>query len=291
MNLKERLQQEMKINQVKWEVIEQDYVLSWILEGISRVPDLKNNLVFKGGTALKKIYFGDYRFSQDLDFSVIKNPPKFDNLDELMKKACKFSSDALNQTGENIEFKSEPYIEKRPHPEGQKAYVISARLPWHRDFYTTVYVEMSFQEIILMNPKERKIIHPYGDSVEGGVYVYPLEEILAEKIRALIQFSKKLHERGWGRSRVRDYYDLWRILKAYRHELNLEILPELVNKKCTHKGVVFETIEDIFQENLMLNLEREWEAWLLDMVKILPPKEIIIQDLREILGSIFITRL
>lgn len=89
------------------------------------------------------------------------------------------------------------------------------------------------------------------------LYVYPLEEILAEKIRALLQFAKKLHERGWGRSRVRDYYDLWRILKSYSHTLNLEILPSLVIKKCAFKDVFFGGIEDIFQEKLLLNLEKE----------------------------------
>lgn len=55
---------------IGWEIIEQDYVLSWILFGISNIDKLKNSLIFKGGTALKKCYFGDYRFSQDLDFSV-----------------------------------------------------------------------------------------------------------------------------------------------------------------------------------------------------------------------------
>ena len=50
-------------------VIEQDYLLSWILAGVSQVPALGDSLVFKGGTALKKCYFGDYRFSEDLDFS------------------------------------------------------------------------------------------------------------------------------------------------------------------------------------------------------------------------------
>lgn len=54
---------------VPWEVLERDYLLSWILAGISQVPSLRATLVFKGGTALKKCYFGDYRFSEDLDFS------------------------------------------------------------------------------------------------------------------------------------------------------------------------------------------------------------------------------
>ncbi len=57
-------------------VIEQDYVLSWILYGISAIDDLRETLAFKGGTALKKIYFGNYRFSQDLDFTALEGAPE-----------------------------------------------------------------------------------------------------------------------------------------------------------------------------------------------------------------------
>ena len=60
-----------KTTGISWEIIEQDYVLSWMLYGISKVDKLKTTMIFKGGTALKKCYFGDYRFSQDLGFSVL----------------------------------------------------------------------------------------------------------------------------------------------------------------------------------------------------------------------------
>ena len=38
------------------------YILSWILAGISRIESLHDTLIFKGGTALKKCYFGEYRW-------------------------------------------------------------------------------------------------------------------------------------------------------------------------------------------------------------------------------------
>lgn len=41
-------------------VIEKDYVLTWLLAGIAD-SSLADHLAFKGGTALKKIYFPDYR--------------------------------------------------------------------------------------------------------------------------------------------------------------------------------------------------------------------------------------
>lgn len=56
---------------IRWETLERDYVLSWVLAGMSRVGRLEDTVIFKGGTALKKCYFGQYRFSEDLDFSGI----------------------------------------------------------------------------------------------------------------------------------------------------------------------------------------------------------------------------
>lgn len=287
MNLKARLQEHSQKRKVKWEIIEQDYILSWVLEGFSRVPELKDNLIFKGGTALKKTYFGEYRFSQDLDFSVREDGKNLSDLNGLIQQACAIATHIIQSTGENVELKSEIYVEKKPHPEGQQAFVIQTRLPWHRDFHTKVYAEVSFQEIILMEPEERKIIHGYRDSLEGFIYVYPLEEIVAEKIRALLQFAKKLHERGWGRSRVRDYYDLWKIMHSYSGELRVGILPALVQKKCSHKGINFGGIEDIFQEKLLLNVEKEWESWLLDIVPDLPKKDVVIEELRKSLSRLF----
>ena len=53
-------------------VLERDYCLAWFLVGLSR-STLRDVLAFKGGTALKRCYFGDYRFSEDLDFNFVKD--------------------------------------------------------------------------------------------------------------------------------------------------------------------------------------------------------------------------
>lgn len=44
-------------------IVEKDYVLGWILNGIYNHSEAQNSWIFKGGTALKKCYFNDYRFS------------------------------------------------------------------------------------------------------------------------------------------------------------------------------------------------------------------------------------
>jgi predicted nucleotidyltransferase component of viral defense system len=58
---------------VRDQQIEKDYILSWILQGISQHKELSKALAFKGGTVLKKIYFEDYRFSEDLDYTLLDN--------------------------------------------------------------------------------------------------------------------------------------------------------------------------------------------------------------------------
>jgi predicted nucleotidyltransferase component of viral defense system len=82
-------------------------------------------------------------------------------------------------------------------------------------------VEVSVDEPVLRPALEREVIHEYGEPLDTRVKVYSLEEIVAEKLRAILQHVEKLEERGWSRSRARDYYDLWRVLKRYRDEVEL----------------------------------------------------------------------
>ena len=80
-------------NRVSDRQIEKDYVLSWLLFAISKNKNLYNALVFKGGTVLKKAYFEDYRFSEDLDFTLIDETvsteqifTEFNNLFDFIKE-------------------------------------------------------------------------------------------------------------------------------------------------------------------------------------------------------------
>ena len=55
---------------IRPDVIEKDYALSWVIAALNQ-QEISNKWIFKGGTALKKYYFQEYRFSEDLDYSVI----------------------------------------------------------------------------------------------------------------------------------------------------------------------------------------------------------------------------
>lgn len=50
--------------------VERDYILSHVLATIADCEQAER-IVFKGGSALRLCYFEDYRYSADLDFSLI----------------------------------------------------------------------------------------------------------------------------------------------------------------------------------------------------------------------------
>ena len=70
--LQKALQQRARKLGLPLDTVAKDYVIGHLLAAISAQPELGSALVFKGGTALKKLYFGDYRFSEDLDYTAVK---------------------------------------------------------------------------------------------------------------------------------------------------------------------------------------------------------------------------
>ncbi|MFO7922331.1 MAG: nucleotidyl transferase AbiEii/AbiGii toxin family protein, partial [Bacteroidales bacterium] len=49
---------------VRPQQIEKDYIISWVLWGVYNHGTLKDALIFKGGTCIKKIFIKDYRYSE-----------------------------------------------------------------------------------------------------------------------------------------------------------------------------------------------------------------------------------
>src|SRR5215467_5831901 len=131
-----------------WEVVERDYLLSWLLAGIGQVEILRETLVFKGGTALKKCYFGDYRFSEDLDFSGLPGVPTGADMEQAIRNATEAATRLLAEYAP-VKLTCERYTEKEPHPGGQEAFAIRAQFPWHRNPQARVIIETAVDEKVL----------------------------------------------------------------------------------------------------------------------------------------------
>ena len=89
---------------------EKDYVNSWILRAVYTSP-LADQLVFKGGTALSKLYFPEmWRFSEDLDFTATEPLPDLrqhleTGLDSISDRSgINFAITSFHEAGEPIEY-------------------------------------------------------------------------------------------------------------------------------------------------------------------------------------------
>jgi predicted nucleotidyltransferase component of viral defense system len=54
---------------LRFDQIEKDYVIVWLLSGLAHSGATEHGWVFKGGTCLRHCYYEGYRFSEDIDFS------------------------------------------------------------------------------------------------------------------------------------------------------------------------------------------------------------------------------
>ncbi len=273
------LRKQADLHGVQFWIIEKDYALSYLLKAISMTEGLGDALVLKGGTALRKLYFREYRFSEDLDYSTREIGP-IAELDTRFNRAIKKAEDLLQDNGPfRIEY--EPLVLREPHPEGQSSYTVRVQFPYHRQPVCRLKVEITIDEPVLLRPAKRPILHDFPESMTGEVPVYQLQEVVAEKLRALLQSLARIEDRGWGTGRIsRDYYDLWYLLK--NKDFSGDELVDLTREKSSLRNVQARTVSDFFSPVLIELARRQWEQQLRTFVPSAPDPDVVIEETRSI---------
>jgi uncharacterized protein len=266
--LRNLLQQHAIQSRIPFYIWEKDFALGIILLAITQVSKLKETLVFKGGTALKKIYFGNYRFSEDLDFTG-NNTPTGEELIQMLMEVIQVAEELFQQYGNFVvELKKKPGRE--PHPLGQDAFLIGVKFPWHSSIVCRIKIEITRSELIFTKPLLKPILHDYEQKNDSQLYVYSLEEIYCEKLRALLQIGIRLKTRGWSRPRSRDFYDLWQIKTNFAEQLDTALIAKALPEKCKIRELKYSGIEDFLTKEVVSEGKRHWESNLKDFVQELP---------------------
>lgn len=167
-------------------VVDLDYSLSWFITAFYQANDLEGQMCFKGGTCLRKCYFSDYRFSEDLDFTatVALGPER---LLDWVERAVRWAENA-----DGPDYRADqPRLEIVSDEYGDETYQIRVYyrgpLRWS-GAPRAIRVDVTRDERVVLPCTARCIIHPYSDEEALGhtlVECYTLVEILAEKIRAV----------------------------------------------------------------------------------------------------------
>lgn len=243
-------------------VVEKDYVLGWLLAGISNHSELGNAWVFKGGTCLKKCYFETYRFSEDLDFTL----PDASTLNEarLGQIFNDISEWVYDQAGIECPpdtFRFEVYENNRGgmSAEGRVGY----RGPMQRRGDSPrIKLDLTCDEVLVLEPTTREVHHPYSDRPDGGIQVqcYSYEEVFAEKVRALAE-----------RERPRDLYDVVHLFRHTSERPDRTSVLRTLEEKCAFKGIEVPTMAALEDRPERAELETEWANMLAHQLPALPP--------------------
>ncbi len=273
------IQQKANAVGVRDQQIEKDYILSWILFGISKHEKLSKTIVFKGGTVLKKVYFKDYRFSEDLDFTLL-NAETFTQLqkDEAKSKMGEGSIGQLkNKTlpdqilneqilvwfGEVFEFiKDEANIpleimDNNEHEDGGINFYISYIGPLGgQGNNKKVKVDISRSEQLVFQAAMNDVWIGYSDLEEHQLLCYPLEEVLVEKMRSVMQ-----------RMQARDFYDIWYLLEE--HGMDADFYVSEFEAKCKSKELMHTDFPKKLEERLP-QYKGRWKSSMSEQIKDLP---------------------
>lgn len=229
--------------------IEKDYMLSWILEGIAQHDLLSKSIVFKGGTVLKKVYFEDYRFSEDLDFTLPDNSISNERILEWFNDTFEFVKEEAN-----IPFQ---IIDNNEHEDGGINFYISYIGPLGGlGANKKVKVDISRSEQLVFEPVLKDVFRGYTDQGEHKLLCYPLEEVLVEKMRSVMQ-----------RMQARDFYDIWYLLEI--NGLDVVFYMAEFRAKCENKGIDPSGFHKKLEER-MLQYKGRWQKSMADQIQDLP---------------------
>jgi|SRR5882724_921667 len=252
--------------QLRPEVVEKDYILGWVLAALASNPEMRAGWILKGGTCIKKCYVETYRFSEDLDFSLLPDASYSEAaIRETLAILARIGSElsGIDFPKDMIQVRARRDKLGRSTFEGRVAYHgplgVPARFP---TALPRVIFDITRHEPVFDPPSPRLPFHPYPDLLPDGLSVltYSLNELLAEKVRALYE-----------RTRPRDLYDVVYLLENQPGGFNFPRVCELFGMKCAAKEFeaplaagllrVAETTEE---------LRTEWEHMLAHQLPNLP---------------------
>ena len=234
--------------------IDKDYVIGHFLNGLFEQQWAKEKILFKGGTCLKKCYFENYRFSEDIDLTI--SDKKFKLTKAGIVDVCNNISAKTDILFNLITF-DEVFFKNHFVGWDIKICFWGANhrrneVPVFREHcHSFIESDARNHEVQLLASETRDIIHPYSDKqfITSQATCYSIPEILSEKMRSLLQRN---------RGEARDYYDLWYI-KNNISDIIWTIVKEVFLEKCNFKNISFKNPDDFFQEDRIMQANNSWE--------------------------------
>jgi predicted nucleotidyltransferase component of viral defense system len=255
-------------------VLERDYCLAWFLIGLSRAP-LRERLAFKGGTALKRCYFGDYRFSEDLDFTLTAET----SFEVIRQELEPVFAEVRRSAGISIKFAhDDPQSHQNSH-----TFYLSYEGPLPATARPKeVKVDITIREEIVFPLESRKVLRAYAEyddlPEDAAIPTYSLDEIASEKVVALLDPA---------RNEPRDLYDLWFLTRNGHADLGH--LTHAIDKKWKFRNRKPADARDILDAKVA-RYKKLWDVRLAAQMAELPEFAEVFRAVRRALRAADIVR-
>lgn len=221
------------------EQIQQDLMISRALVDLYNDPHVKDALVFRGGTALNKLFIDPpARYSEDIDF-------------------VKKNADPIGQTIDAIRALLKPWLGDPTWKITQRSAKLIYKYESVNKMPAKLKIEINTTEHFQVLPLKTVPFSMDTDWFKGSadIITYEMDELMATKLRALYQ-----------RRKGRDLFDVWYV--ADRKLINLNRVFDIFAKYCAHNNV------QISREEFLKNLElkKDHRDFHMDMSVLLPSK-------------------
>jgi hypothetical protein len=257
-----RLLKELGGRRVPDQTIELDYALGWFLCEMSS-HSIAKSLAFKGGTALRRCHFGEYRFSEDLDFTLLAEDLTFDQIRSAFEE---IAASVAAKTGMDFGFSKQ---DTQGHLNSHTFYMaFTGPMRSRREFK----VDVTKREVITGNLDALNVIHTYPEfdfPEHQTLKVYSIDEIATEKIVAVTDPK---------RSQPRDLFDIWTL--AEERDLDLAMLAPAIAEKLRFRDRSAEGLSDVFDKKEKL-LKATWKNRLDPQMTKTPEFETVFRTVRQ----------
>jgi len=223
-------------------MIEKDHAITVALAILSRDP-LSDVLVFKGGTAIKKMFYPETRFSEDLDF---------DCPHDISAQLARGIRKPLLTCDEGAEFTGVTVEDAR----AEHARRLRLRYRDMNGYVTSIKLDLTFVEKPVMKTKRMKVKNLYGIE-KIMINTMNITEIMAEKVRALIHTESPRH-----------LYDIWFLLGK-----RVKPTRRLIDKKLS---IYNETFDVNLVKGAVREVERNWRMGLEALLPEVPPLSAVV---------------
>lgn len=225
-----------------------------VLDAVSRDPDLHENYVLKGGLALQLV-FGSPRRSDDLDFNALQ-PTSNQITGDTRRRLLSFAErldDALAATAGAHDFTSMATVRQR----------VSDEIP-------TLLTDVAFENysggkghVKLQLTLSEIMCETIIRTVDGlHVHAASLEDIIAEKLKALLQQISRETVRS------PDVFDVWYFTTASTREIDPSVVTRyLLEKKKQWHSMPDLTKNQFRRKSVVQHSVQEYEA----LARRLPP--------------------